>query len=72
MQRAPKPSESLATKAGSWAEAGYLTRLTDFSDYIEIAGRGLLGTAAVRDRLRPGDNEVTDSDRSLVDILGLS
>ncbi|MCQ3807644.1 MAG: ATP-binding protein [Acidimicrobiaceae bacterium] len=47
------------------------TRLTDFPDYIEIAGRGLLGNAAVRDRLRPG-NEITHSDHSLVDILGLS
>ena len=53
--------------ADGWSRT---TRLTDFPDYIEIAGRGLLGTAAVRDRLRPG-KESTDSDRSLVDILGL-
>lgn len=47
------------------------TRLTEFPDYSEIVGRGLLGTAAVQDRLRPGD-ETPDNDRSLVDILGLS
>lgn len=47
------------------------TRLTDFPDYFEIVGRGLLGTAAVQDRLRPGD-ETAESARSLVDILGLS
>ncbi len=50
-----------------WSRA---TRLTDFPDYFEIVGRGLLGDAAVRDRLRPGD-ETYGSDRSLVDILGL-
>lgn len=50
-----------------WSEA---TRLTDFPDYFEVVGRGPLGTAAVRDRLRPGD-EASEEDRALVDVLGL-
>ena len=35
-----------------WSKA---TRLTDFPDYFEVVGRGPLGTAAVRDRLRPSE-----------------
>ena len=53
--------------SGGWSEA---TRLTDFPDYFEVVGRGPLGTAAVRDRLRPGD-EASEGDRALVDVLGL-
>ena len=50
-----------------WSEA---TRLTDFPDYFEVVGRGPLGTAAVRDRLRPSD-KTSGRDQSLVDVLGL-
>lgn len=50
-----------------WSQA---TSLTDFPDYFEVAGRGPLGTAAVRDRLRPSEGPVK-SPRSLVDVLGL-
>ena len=50
-----------------WSKA---TRLTDFPDYIEVVGRGPLGTAAVRDWLRPSDG-ISERDRSLVDVLGL-
>ncbi len=50
-----------------WSRA---TRLTDFPDYFEVVGRGPLGTAAVRDRLRPSDGP-SEAPRSLVDVLGL-
>ena len=50
-----------------WSQA---TRLTDFPDYFEVVGRAPLGTAAVRDRLRPSD-ATSGRDRSLVDVLGL-
>ena len=53
--------------ADGWSTA---TRLTDFPDYFEVVGRAPLGTAAVRDRLRPSD-EASEDDRSLVDVLGL-
>lgn len=53
--------------SGGWSNA---TRLTDFPDYFEVVGRGPLGTAAVRDRLRPNDSP-DDAPRSLVDVLGL-
>ena len=53
--------------ADGWSTA---TRLTDFPDYFEVVGRAPLGTAAVRDRLRPSD-ESSEDDRSLVDVLGL-
>ena len=46
------------------------TRLTEFPDYFEVVGRSPLGTAAVRDQLRPGD-ESAPSEHSLVDVLGL-
>lgn len=49
---------------------GKATTLTDFPDYFEVVGRSPLGTAAVRDQLRPGDGASEDS-RSLVDVLGL-
>ena len=51
-----------------WSKA---TRLTDFPDYFEVVGRSPLGTAAVRDRLRPSDGPL-ETPRSLVDVLGLS
>lgn len=50
-----------------WSNA---TRLTDFPDYFEVVGRGPLGTAAVRDRLRPSEGP-SEAPRSLVDVLGL-
>lgn len=50
-----------------WSKA---TRLTDFPDYFEVVGRGPLGTAAVRDRLRPSEGP-SEAPRSLVDVLGL-
>ena len=50
-----------------WSEA---TRLTDFPDYFEVVGRGPLGTASVRDRLRPSEGP-SEAPRSLVDVLGL-
>ena len=50
-----------------WSRA---TRLTDFPDYFEVVGRGPLGTAAVRDRLRPSEGP-SEAPRSLVDVLGL-
>lgn len=50
-----------------WSKA---TRLTDFPDYFEVVGRGPLGTAAVRDRLRPSEGPA-EAPRSLVDVLGL-
>ena len=50
-----------------WSNA---TRLTDFPDYFEVVGRGPLGTAAVRDRLRPSEVP-SEAPRSLVDVLGL-
>ena len=50
-----------------WSQA---TTLTDFPDYFEVVGRSPLGTAAVRDQLRPGDGTQVDSP-SLVDVLGL-
>ena len=49
---------------------GKATTLTDFPDYFEVVGRSPLGTAAVRDQLRPGKSASKDS-RSLVDVLGL-
>ncbi|WP_423918615.1 AAA family ATPase [Candidatus Poriferisodalis sp.] len=45
------------------------TKLTDFPDYFEVVGRGPLGSAAVRDRLRPQEQLATEQ-RSLVDVLG--
>ena len=62
-------SSVVACSRGSdgWSKA---TRLTDFPDYLEVVVRGSLGTAAVRDRLRPG-HDISGSDRSLVDVLGL-
>ena len=53
--------------ANGWGKA---TTLTDFPDYFEVVGRSPLGTAAVRDQLRPGHGTSEDS-RSLVDVLGL-
>ena len=53
--------------ASGWSKA---TRLTDFPDYFEVVGRSPLGTVAVRDQLRPGDDAPKDT-RSLVDVLGL-
>ena len=53
--------------AHGWTRA---TRLTDFPDYFEVIGGGPLGTAAIRDRLRPQEHEPTEQ-RSLVDVLGL-
>ena len=50
-----------------WSRA---TTLTQFPDYFEVVGRSPLGTAAVRDQLRPGD-ESAPSEHSLVDVLGL-
>ena len=50
-----------------WTRA---TRLTDFPDYFEVVGRGPLGTAAIRDRLRPREHEPAPR-RPLVDVLGL-
>lgn len=50
-----------------WSRA---TRLTDFPDYFEVAARGPLGTAAVRDRLRPSEGPA-EAPRSLADVLGL-
>ena len=50
-----------------WSKA---TRLTDFPDYFEVVGRGPLGTAAVRDRLRPSEGP-SEAPRSLADVLGL-
>lgn len=47
-----------------------VTRLTDFTDYFEVAGRGSLGSTAVRDRLRPSEGP-SEAPRSLVDVLGL-
>ena len=47
-----------------------VTRLTDFPDYFEVAGRGSLGAAAVRDRLRPIEGPM-EAPRSLVDVLEL-
>lgn len=49
---------------------GKATTLTDFPDYFEVVGRSPLGTAVVRDQLRPGDGASEDS-HSLVDVLGL-
>ena len=59
----------MACSRGSdgWSKA---TRLTDFPDYFEVVGRGPLGTAAVRDRLRPIEGP-SEAPRSLVDVLGL-
>ncbi|MCY3560912.1 MAG: ATP-binding protein [bacterium] len=50
-----------------WSKA---TQLTDFPDYFEVIGQGTLGTAAVRDRLRPSAS-TSGTPRSLVDLLGL-
>ncbi len=50
-----------------WSTA---TKLTDFPDYFEVAGRSPLGTAAIRDQLRPG-NGLPQDGHSLVDVLGL-
>ncbi len=50
-----------------WTRA---TELTEFPDYFEVIGGGPLGTAAIRDRLRPQEHEPTEQ-RSLVDVLGL-
>ena len=50
-----------------WSRA---TTLTQFPDYFEVVGRSPLGTAAVRDQLRPSDG-ASESGRSLVDVLGL-
>jgi len=50
-----------------WSKA---TRLTDFPDYFEVVGRSPLGTAAVRDQLRPGNGASQDG-HSLVGVLGL-
>lgn len=49
---------------------GKATTLTDFPDYFEVVGRSPLGTAAVRDQLRPSE-EASTTGRSLVDVLGL-
>lgn len=62
------PSVVVCSRGTSgWSKA---TRLTDFPDYFEVVARSPLGTAAVRDQLRPGDGASKDS-RSLVDVLGL-
>ncbi len=53
--------------ASGWSKA---TRLTDFPDYFDVVGRSPLGTVAVRDQLRPGDDAPKNS-RSLIDVLGL-
>lgn len=47
-----------------------VTRLTDFPDYFEVAGKGSLGMAASRDRLRPRAEPETRL-RPLADVLGL-
>ena len=47
-----------------------VTRLTDFPDYFEIVGRGPLGTAAARDRLRTSE-PATAKLRPLAEVLGL-
>lgn len=46
-----------------------VTRLVDFPDYIEVAGRASLGEMAVRDRLRPGDVDEGAVDRALAEIF---
>ena len=47
-----------------------VTGLTDFPDYLEVAGGSTLGASAIRDRLRPRSHMDTEQ-RSLVDVLGL-
>ena len=53
--------------SNGWTQA---TKLTDFPDYFEVVGRGPLGTAAIRDSLRPREHEPATR-RPLVDVLGL-
>lgn len=45
-----------------------VTRLTDFPDYFEVAGRASLGDTAVRDQLRPGSPSTQR--QSLAHLLG--
>lgn len=47
-----------------------VSRLTDFPDYFEIVGRGPLGTAAERDRLRTSEPAPAEQ-RPLAEVLGL-
>lgn len=47
-----------------------VTKLTDFRDYLEVAGGSSLGASAIRDRLRPRSHPDAEQ-RSLVDVLGL-
>lgn len=53
--------------AEGWSK---VTRLTDFPDYFEVAGRSSLGAAATSDRLRPGERDRADVRDSLAYILG--
>lgn len=47
-----------------------VTKLTDFPDYFEVIGRSPLGSAAIKDRLRPSI-PLAAPHRPLADVLGL-
>lgn len=45
-------------------------RLTDFPDYFEVVGQASLGVTAVRDELRPRENDIEGIHRTLDSIFG--
>lgn len=55
-----------ARDSDGWSK---VTRLVDFPDYFEVAGRAPLGDIAIRDQLRPGRIDSTAVDRVLAQIF---
>lgn len=47
-----------------------VNRLVDFPDYIEILGKDSLGSSITKDRLRPGQPDIAEKQRTLEWILG--